>query len=54
MLTLPKEYLTLILAFAPNYSKRIWQYIPILLRGAILAPGKRAVIAILRVTGLSG
>jgi len=53
MLTLPSEYLTLIQAFAPIFSKRIWSHIQVLVLGAILAPGKRTVSAVLRIMGLS-
>lgn len=53
MLTLPSEYLTLIQAFAPVFSERVWQHIQVLVLGAILAPGKRTVTAALRIMGLS-
>ena len=53
MRTLSTEYLTLILAFAPVFTKRVWQHVQVLLTGAILAPGKRTVTAALRVMGLS-
>jgi hypothetical protein len=53
MLTLPDEYFTLIAAFAPIFSKRIWQLAQVLLTGAILALGKRTVTSGLRVMGLS-
>jgi len=53
MLTLPSEYLTLIQAFAPLFSKRVWYHIQILVMGAILAPGKRTMTAVLRIMGLS-
>ena len=53
MLTLPKEYHTLILTFAPIFSKRIWHQVQVLIVGAILAPGKRTVTSVLRVMGLS-
>jgi len=46
---LPKEFLSLMLLFAPLFSKRIWQRVLELVMGAILAPGKRTVSAILRV-----
>lgn len=52
MLLLPKEFLSLMLLFAPLFSKRIWQTVLVLVVGAILAPGKRTVSAILRVMGL--
>ncbi len=53
MLTLPSEYLTLVLAFAPVFSKRIWTHVQILLVGAILTPSQRTVTAVLRIMGLS-
>jgi hypothetical protein len=53
MLTLPSEYLTLIQVFAPLFSKRVWSHMQILVIGAILAPGKRTVTAVLRIMGLS-
>ena len=39
--------------FAPVFQRRTWDKIPLLLAGAILAPGKRTVSSILRVMGLS-
>ncbi len=53
MLTLPSEYLTLIQVFAPLFSKCVWCHIQVLVIGAILAPGKRTVTAVLRIMGLS-
>ncbi len=53
MLTLPCEYSTLILKFAPFFSRRMWPHVQVLLVGAMLAPGKRTVTAALRVMGLS-
>jgi len=53
MPTLSTEYLTLILMFAPVFTKRVWQHVQVLLMGAILSPGKRTVTAALRVMGLS-
>ena len=53
MLTLPAELLNLIVAFAPLFSKPVWQHARLLLLGAILAPGKRTVSACLRVVGLA-
>lgn len=49
---LPKEFLSLILVFAPLFSQPVWESAMVLLVGAILAPGKRTVSAILRVMGL--
>ena len=52
MLTLPGEYGTLIAAFAPVFTKRLWAHIQVLLVGSILVPGQRTVTAVLRVMGL--
>lgn len=52
MSLLPKEFLPLILIFAPLFSKPVWESAIVLLVGAILAPGKRTVGAILRVMRL--
>jgi hypothetical protein len=41
------------LIFRPLFSKRVWQSVQILIKGAILAVGSRTVTAILRVMGLS-
>ncbi len=49
---LPKEFLPLILTFAPLFSKPLWESALVLLVGAIVAPGKRTVSAILRVMGM--
>ncbi len=53
MSTLSDEYLTLIAMFAPVFSRRIRQYVQVLVMGAILAPGKRTVTSVLSVMGLS-
>jgi hypothetical protein len=53
MLTLPFELTSLIVNFAPLFSKPVWQHAQVLLVGAILAPGKRTVTSALRVCGLS-
>lgn len=52
MSTLPTGFARLILAFAPLFSKRVFQSMQVLLIGAILATGKRTVTALLRVMGL--
>jgi hypothetical protein len=52
MKSLPKKFLSPILAFAPLFSKPVWQLALHLIVGAILAPGKRTVSAVLRVMGL--
>jgi hypothetical protein len=53
MPALPSEYLTLILVFAPVFSKRLWTHVQVLLVGAILTPQQRTVTAVLRIMGLS-
>ncbi|MDQ3258479.1 MAG: transposase [Acidobacteriota bacterium] len=53
MLTLPFELTTLIVAFAPLFSKTVFKHLQVLIGGAILAPGKRTVTSALRVMGLS-
>ncbi|HZS05208.1 MAG TPA: transposase [Blastocatellia bacterium] len=52
MPTLPAELLSLIVGFAPLFSKPVWAHAKVLLLGAILAPGKRTITACLRVVGL--
>ena len=47
------NYLSLIDVFAPHISNCIWQRARGLLLGAILAPGRRTVTAVLRILGLS-
>src|SRR6058998_1205335 len=53
MLTVPAELLTIIVNFAPLFSKAVFEHAKVLLVGAILAPGKRTVTACLRVCGKS-
>jgi hypothetical protein len=43
----------LLLAFSPLFSSQVFAYVPTLVVGAILAPGKRTVTSILRIMGLS-
>ena len=50
---LPARFAAIILAFAPLFRHRTWRHAEVLLVGAILAPGKRTVTSILRITGLS-
>jgi hypothetical protein len=47
------DIISLIAVFAPLFSERVWSHAQVLLMGAILAPGKRTVSAILRVMGRS-
>jgi hypothetical protein len=53
MVILSSEIATIIWAFRPVFSERVWDWVQILIVGAILAPGKRTVTAALRVMGLS-
>ena len=50
---MPVTLTCLIVRFAPFLSKRVWNHAQILLVGALLAPGKRTVTAVLRGMGLS-
>jgi hypothetical protein len=53
MPTLPAPMITVLRAFAPLFSPRVWGHAQLLLVGAILAPAQRTVTAALRVTGLA-
>jgi hypothetical protein len=53
MLRLPARFAALILCFAPLFFQRSWRHAEVLLVGAILAPGRRTVSSILRITGRS-
>lgn len=53
MPTLPLELTSLIVGFAPLFSKPVFKRVQVLIVGAILSPGKRTVTAALRVCGLS-
>lgn len=53
MLTLPDKYNTLFNQFRLIFSKQVWPLAKLLFVGAILAPGKRTVTAVLRIMGLS-
>ena len=53
MPTLPADLVSVLLAFQPLFSLRVWQYANVLLLGAILSPGTRTVSSALRVMGLS-
>src|SRR5215471_3846741 len=52
MLSMPVALTRLMVKFAPLFSKRVWEHVPVLVVGALLAPGKRTVTAVLRVLGL--
>jgi hypothetical protein len=53
MLNLPIEIIVLMQPFTPVFSERTWDWVQVLVVGAILAPGKRTVTSVLRVMGLS-
>jgi hypothetical protein len=53
MLTLPDEYYPPCNHFRPFFSKRVWKLALILMVGDILASGKRTVMAVLSIMGLS-
>jgi len=50
---LPSRFAAVILCFAPLFRERSWRHAEVLLIGAILAPGRRTVTSILRITGLA-
>ncbi|TDH61200.1 hypothetical protein E2C06_18360 [Dankookia rubra] len=50
---LPARFAAVILCFAPLFQQRSWRHAQVLLVGAILAPGRRTVTSILRITGRS-
>ncbi len=52
MLRLPARFAAVILCFEPLLRQRSWRHAEVLLIGAILAPGRRTVASILRITGL--
>jgi hypothetical protein len=52
MPTLPPELLALLAPFALLFSSRTWTYVPGLVAGGILAPGRRTVSSALRALGL--
>ena len=51
MRTLPDAIMVYLLPFAPLFTRRTWRHVPLLVVGAILAPGRRMVTSILRVMG---
>ena len=53
MLSLPIAFRSAIGVFAPIFSRPVWQHVQVLMTGAVLAPGKRTVTAILQVMGRS-
>src|SRR3954451_16259246 len=51
MLLLSSGFASLLQCFAPLFDSRVWNYARLLLIGAMLAPGKRTVTAVLRIVG---
>ena len=49
MSPLPKEIIAIVSHFAPLFSPRVWPQAQTLLAGALMAPGKRTVSAVLEV-----
>ena len=53
MLPLPETIITLLVPFAPMFTKPVWAHVQVLLVGAMLCQGPRTVASVLRVMGLS-
>ena len=51
--TLPPEIVRVLRVFEDVFSERVWDWVQVLVIGAILTPGRRTVAAVLRVMGLS-
>lgn len=51
MESLPIAVQSVMLSFAPLFSKRVFEHAGLLMVGAILAPGKRTISAVLRMMG---
>ena len=51
MLSLPITFTSVIGVFAPVFARPVWQHVKVLLAGAVLAPGKRTVTAVLQIMG---
>jgi hypothetical protein len=52
METLPPEIVRVLRVFEAVFSERVWDWVQVLVVGAILTPGQRTVAAVLRVMGL--
>ena len=52
MLTLPTAFISVMAVCAPVFSRPVWRHVQILITGAVLAPGKRTMTAILDLMGL--
>ncbi len=53
MLSLPIAFTSVIGVFVPVFSRPVWRHVKVLLAGAVLAPGKRTVTAVLQIMGRS-
>jgi DDE superfamily endonuclease len=53
MEALPKEIVRVLREFEDVFSERIWDWVQVLVVGAILTPGQRTVASVLRAMGLS-
>ena len=53
MLSLPLVFTSVIGIFSPVFSRPVWPHVNVRLTGAVLAPGKRTVTAMLQIMGLS-
>ena len=51
--TLPPEIVRVLRVFEDIFSERVWDWVQVLVVGAILTPGQRTVASVLRVMGLS-
>src|SRR6266487_1711584 len=52
MEALPREIVRVLRVFEDVFSERVWDWVQVLVVGAILTPGQRTVAAVLRVLGL--
>lgn len=50
---MPAKIMDIMQHFSPVFSERIWDWVQVLVLGAVLAPRQRTVTAVLRVMGLS-
>jgi len=53
MEALPREIVRVLRVFEDVFSERIWDWVQVLVVGAILTPGQRTVAAVLREAGAS-
>jgi hypothetical protein len=49
---LPAAVMRLLACFPPLFSSRVWRHVPLLVLGALLAPGPRTVTAVWRGMGV--